>query len=98
MMFTLFVARCLSEAVVEVGAVQPGGPFGAEGIRAFLDFHMLPVHIGNPDVNRRILVERVGGTRAQPQAIWSGMEMERLLAGTGLSSKAIPVRKVQLSS
>ena len=63
------MARCLSEAVVEVGAVQPGGPFGAEGIRAFLDFNMLPVHIGNPDVNRRILVERVGGTRAQPQAI-----------------------------
>lgn len=97
MLFTLFVACGLSEAVVEVGAVQPRS-LRTEGIRAFLNFNVLAVHIGKTDVNRRILVERVSGTRAQPQAIWSGMEMERLLAGTGLSSKAIPVRKVQLSS
>ncbi len=44
-MFTLFLARCLSEAVVEVSAVQPGGSFGTEGIRAFLNFNMLPVHV-----------------------------------------------------
>ncbi len=43
-MFTLFVARCLSEAV-EVSAVQPCGSFGTEGIRAFLNFNMLPVHV-----------------------------------------------------
>lgn len=57
------------EAVVEVGTVQPGLAHRVEGVRAFVDGDFLAVHVGHTDVDRRVFVERVRGTCADPEAV-----------------------------
>lgn len=86
------------ERVVKVSTEQPGFPFRFKLIRAFINFHALTMHIRDANVDRRIFIKGVSRTGAQPETVLPGIEIERFCAGTGLSSKAIPVRNVQLSS
>ena len=51
MMFTLFYIVCLSEAVVEVRAVQPGSTFRTEGVRTFFNFYVLTVHVRDTNIH-----------------------------------------------
>ena len=68
------------ERVVEVSTEQPGFTFRTELVRAFFDVHALTVHVGGTDVNRSIFIERISGTRAQPETV-----LIRDGDGTGLS-------------
>lgn len=64
-----FLIPARLERVVEVHAVQPGFTFGRELIRTFLEVNFLTVHIRYARINRSILVECIGRTSAQPEAV-----------------------------